>query len=77
MKKTIALILALTLLVALPLFAGCNKLDKDAPRIIRIRNTLALGEMEISEALIPEMTENMEIISEPYSLPFDENGNLF
>lgn len=55
----------------------CNKLDKDAPRIIRIRNTLALGEMEISEALIPEMTENMEIISEPYSLPFDENGNLF
>jgi hypothetical protein len=55
----------------------CNKLDKDAPRIIRIRNTLALGEIEISEALIPEMTENMEIVSEPYSLPFEERGNLF
>ena len=55
----------------------CNGIDKTAPRIIRIRNTLALGEIEISEALIPEMTEGMEIVSEPYLLPFDERDNLF
>lgn len=54
----------------------CNKIDKTAPRIIRIRNTLALNEMEISEACIPELKDNMQIESEPYSLPFDEEGNL-
>lgn len=55
----------------------CNRIDKANPRIIRIRNTLALSELEISTALIPELKENMEVISEPYSLPFDQNGNLF
>ena len=54
----------------------CNGIDQSAPRIVRIKNTLALSEFEISEALIPELKENMEIISQPYPLPFDENGNL-
>ena len=54
----------------------CNRIDKTAPRIIRIRNTLALSEFEISEALIPAMKENMEIIDGPYNLPFNENGEL-
>jgi len=54
----------------------CNRIDKTAPRIIRIRNTLALSEFEISEALIPAMKENMEIIEGPYNLPFNEAGAL-
>jgi len=54
----------------------CNGIDKAAPKIIRIRNTLALSEMEISEACIPDMKENMRILTEPYALPFDKDGNL-
>jgi hypothetical protein len=54
----------------------CTGIDKASPRIVRIRNTLELGEFEISEALIPEMPANMERISEPYALPFRENGDL-
>ena len=55
----------------------CNGIDQNAPRIIRIRNTLALSEFEISEAMISELKENMELISEPYSLSFNDKGNLF
>ena len=55
----------------------CNRIDKTAPRIIRIRNTLALSELEVSEAMIPELKENMEIIGEPYAWQFNENGNLW
>jgi len=54
----------------------CNGIDKAAPKIIRIRNTLALSQLEISEACIPDMPENMELVSEPYQLPFDREGNL-
>ncbi len=54
----------------------CNKIDKTAPRVIRIRNTLALSELEISEACLPDLKDNMEILSEPYDLPFDTEGNL-
>lgn len=54
----------------------CNNIDKSAPKIIRIRNTLALSQLEISEACIADMTENMQLISEPYELPFDREGNL-
>lgn len=42
----------------------CHRIDKDNPRIIRIKNTLELSEFEISEAMIPEMKENMQILSE-------------
>jgi len=55
----------------------CNRIDKAAPRIIRVKNTLALSELEISEAMIPELKENMEVISEPYAWQFNEKGNLW
>ena len=54
----------------------CNKLDKDNPRIVRIKNTLALAEFEISEAMVKDLRDNMEVLGEPYFLPFDEQGNL-
>ena len=54
----------------------CNRIDRNAPRIIRIKNTLELSEFEISEAMLPEMNENMQALTEPYTLPFDEQGNL-
>ena len=44
--------------------------------IIRIKNTLALAEFEISEAMVKDLKENMEVLGEPYFLPFDQQGNL-
>ncbi len=53
--------------------------DQNNLKMIRIPNTAHIGEIEISEALIPQAkaNPNIEILTEPYDLPFDENGNLF
>ncbi|MGQ9676171.1 MAG: DUF362 domain-containing protein [Chloroflexota bacterium] len=47
-------------------------------RIVRIKNTLELEVMLVSEALLPEtLTKaNVEILSEPMELVFDEAGDL-
>jgi len=57
----------------------CNLLDKSQCRLVRFRNTIELGELEVSENLIEEVNAHpfMEVASDPYELPFDENGNLF
>ena len=57
----------------------CNILDKSNVRMVRIQNTTALREIEISENLVPEAQENkyLEVLGEAYPLPFDESGNLF
>ena len=47
--------------------------------MVRIKNTLKLGEIEVSEALLEEVQKepNLELVSELYELSFDEEGNLF
>lgn len=57
---------------------SCTDIDKQNPRIIRIRNTLALGEIWISEAMLPQAQAdpNLEILGQAEPLPFDQNGNL-
>ena len=47
-------------------------------RVIRIRNTLMLGEIEVSEALLPEVAkrETLTRLGAPVALPFDAAGNL-
>lgn len=52
--------------------------DPANPKVIRIPNTAHIGEIEISEALLPQARENpdIEILTDPYELTFDENGNL-
>ena len=57
---------------------SCTDIDKENPRIIRIKNTLTLGEIWISEAMIPEAMENpnLEILGEAEELPFNDQGNL-
>ena len=57
----------------------CNLIDFDNPKVVRIKNTLEIGEIMISEALIPEAEANplIEIIGTPEKLPFDSRGNLF
>ncbi|MDF2531157.1 MAG: hypothetical protein K0Q65_738 [Clostridia bacterium] len=56
----------------------CNRIDFNNPRIVRIKNTLELDEIEISEALIDyvKRSEDLEIISEPYEMPFDGTYRL-
>ncbi|ADQ06241.1 conserved hypothetical protein [Caldicellulosiruptor hydrothermalis 108] len=53
-------------------------LDYEKLRIVRIKNTLQVGEIYISESLLPEARKNpqIEILSEPEPLKFDEEGNL-
>ena len=57
----------------------CNILDYTACRMVRIRDTLHLGEIEISATLLDEARANpqIEIIGEPYELEFNEEGQLF
>lgn len=53
--------------------------DSSQVRMVRIKDTLHLGEIEISEAMLTEAKalENIEILSEPYELNFNEDGDLF
>jgi len=48
-------------------------------RVIRIPNSLQISEILISENLLPEAQKNpdIQILSEPFVLPFDAKGNLF
>jgi hypothetical protein len=57
----------------------CNILDFRTVKLVRIKNTLKLSEIEVSEPLLEYIKNhpNMEQISEVYEFPFDENGNLF
>lgn len=58
----------------------CNILDKKAVRFARIKNTVAVSEIEISENLIEEARANPYLEVEPDPRPtemvFDEKGNL-
>jgi hypothetical protein len=56
----------------------CNAWDMAKVRVVRIHNTLALGEIYISEAMLEEakQIEGISILSEPFELVFDEQGNL-
>ncbi|MBW7453787.1 lactate racemase domain-containing protein [Paenibacillus sepulcri] len=56
----------------------CNILDYTACRMVRIQDTLHLGEIEISETLLEEARNHpdIEILTEGYELAFDESGHL-
>ena len=47
-------------------------------RVLRIRNTLALGELEVSEAFLAELARRPELkqLADPAPLPFDAAGRL-
>ncbi|MGE8080797.1 lactate racemase domain-containing protein [Peribacillus loiseleuriae] len=56
-----------------------NVLDFTTVKMVRIKNTLKLSEIEVSESLLEYIAQhpNMEQISDLYELGFDEKGNLF
>lgn len=53
--------------------------DRANLRMVRIQDTLHLGEIWISEALLPEAEAHplVEVLSAPAPLAFDRGGNLF
>ncbi len=57
----------------------CNVLDYSRVRFARIKNTNLAHLLEISENLTEEARahEYMDILSEPYEMVFDGDGNLF
>lgn len=56
-----------------------NILDFTKVKMVRIKNTLDISEIEVSEALLNYIKEhpNMEQCSDPFELIFNEEGNLF
>ena len=57
---------------------GVPMLEGETARIVRIENTLDLGEIWISEAMISdaEAHSEMEIISEPFEIGFDADDQM-
>jgi hypothetical protein len=57
----------------------CNRLNKEDVTVVRIKNTLALDEIEISENLgvCARQIKYVEPCGSPYDLSFDAAGNLF
>jgi hypothetical protein len=56
----------------------CNRQNLSEVRMVRIRDTLHLGEIQISEAMLKEARNNkqLEITGEPGAMRFDKDGNL-
>ncbi|MBM7601814.1 hypothetical protein JOC34_004243 [Virgibacillus halotolerans] len=56
----------------------CNILDFTQVKMVRIKNTLELSEIEVSEALLDHVKEhpNLEQTSDLYDLNYNEAGNL-
>ena len=42
----------------------------------RIRNTMELIDVAVSENLLPRLASNVEVVSEPFEAQFDEHGDL-
>jgi len=51
---------------------------KGAPRVCWAKHTEALGDLWVSEALLPEVRQNpqLEVLGDPRPWPFDGEGNL-
>ncbi len=56
----------------------CNILDFTKVKMVRIKNTLDIAEIEVSEALIDHVEKHpdMELLSDLYELSFNDEGNL-
>lgn len=53
-----------------------GKLDLSEVNYCWIRNTLELGEMALSANLIPQLADNVEVLTEPFELAFAADGDL-
>lgn len=58
---------------------SCNEIDKQHPRVVRIRNSMQVEEIMLSEAYLEDIQHipGLEKLSDPEELPFDDEGNLW
>jgi hypothetical protein len=56
----------------------CGRGDPQNARVVRIKNTLQIGELDISESLLDaaRAQPRLEILGDPAPLAFDADGNL-
>jgi hypothetical protein len=56
----------------------CNALDLNKARVVRIPDTLRVGEISISESMLAEAKTKpeIEVVGPPAEMEFDESGNL-
>jgi hypothetical protein len=56
----------------------CGQGDPRRVRLVRIKNTLEIGELEVSESLLPAVREHprLEVIGDPAPPALDAEGNL-
>lgn len=56
----------------------CNRVTPQSARIVRIKNTMDLNRIMVSEACLPEVeaNERLSIMSSPHALSFDKSGRL-
>jgi hypothetical protein len=56
----------------------CGRGDPENARVVRIKNTLEIGDIEVSESLLNEVraNPNLEVLSEAVPFSFDVDGNL-
>jgi hypothetical protein len=56
----------------------CGRGDPENVRLVRIKNTLEVGTIEVSESLLDEVRANprLDVIAEARSFDFDVDGNL-
>jgi hypothetical protein len=53
-----------------------GKIDLAAVTYCRIRNTMELVDLAVSENLVPSLASNVDVVSEPFEASFDANGDL-
>jgi hypothetical protein len=53
-----------------------GKLDLSTVTYCRIRNTLELVDVEVSENLVEKLASNANVVSEPYEVRFDASGDF-
>lgn len=58
---------------------SCNEIDRAHPRVIRIKNTMQIKTIEISEGMLEEAAQNpdIEILTQPEEMHFNEQDNLW
>lgn len=56
---------------------SCGARDAKSARVVRIRSTLELEEILVSEALIASLPNDSTVLSAPEKLDFNKDGNLF
>jgi hypothetical protein len=53
-----------------------GKVDLSTVTYCRIRNTMELAELAVSETLIPSLAKNVRVVSEPFEVVFDSAGDM-